>query len=267
MKRILSTVICLCLATAAFAQGFGSRLADVDLDFELGESPFSLAPVSYIYFGFNGLTNSDADLRDKMGFFQSQQLGVNLVEFAVRPFEGGRLSLGVDFSSSWYQMNKDYMWYTYDYKFLGAVPVPKENGLCVSIAPKELFAIKEVKQSTLAVSTFGFPLNFSYTFGRFTVLGGGTLEVNLDGVNSFKGVDLNNNGIDDRRSGMFFSKKIGVNRVTFDVHAGFSYGGLGLYFKYNPLPKFYMGTVDGKEVICGPQFQSWTVALILGLGV
>ena len=63
------------------------------------------------------------------------------------------------------------------------------------------------------------------------------------------------------------TKKIGVNRVTFNVHAAVSYGGLGFFAKFSPVSKFYKGLIDEKEVVCGPQFQTWTVGLILGLGM
>ena len=113
MKRILSTAICLCLATAAFAQGFGSRMADVDLDWELGDSPFSIAPVSYVFFGFNSLVNAESELKAHTGFFRSQQLGANIIEVAIKPFEGVRFSLGADFTANWYRLNKDFMWVPY----------------------------------------------------------------------------------------------------------------------------------------------------------
>ena len=66
---------------------------------------------------------------------------------------------------------------------------------------------------------------------------------------------------------LVYSQKIYTNRLTFDIHAGISYGGLGLFAKYSPLPKFNKEISNGIEVECGPQFQTWTVGLILGLGM
>ena len=127
MRKLLLSLTALLLSAGAFAQGFGSRMADVDLDWDLGESPFSVAPVSYVYFGFNSLINAESDLMAHTGFFRSQQLGANIIELAVKPFEGGRFSFGADFSANWYRLNKDYMWVPYVYAF-GKFSGRGENG-------------------------------------------------------------------------------------------------------------------------------------------
>lgn len=266
MKKLLSVLLCLSLAAGASAQGLGSRMADVDLDMDLGVSPFSIAPISYIYFGFNGLANAETSFAQSTGFFYSQQLGVNILELAVNPFPGGRFSLGADFSANWYQLKKGLFWYPYDPVGL-AKRHPKENGLCVAYESVDAFGVQEVKRSTLSVCTFGFPLTFSYTFGRVTMALGAALEVNLNGRTQLKGMGTDGSNISDTRSGKFYSKKIYTNRLTFDIHAGISYGGLGLFAKYSPLPKFNKEISNGIEVECGPQFQTWTVGLILGLGM
>ena len=267
MKKLLSVVLCLSLAAAAYAQGFGSRMADVDLDYELGDSPFSFSPVSYVYFGFNGLTNADDKLNKYMGFFRSQQLGANMVELAMTPFAGGRISLGADFSVNWYNLQKDYMWVPYGYPVNGQPQGWGPNGRFVMVSHKDDFGIREVKKSLLSVYTFGFPFTFSYSFGKVTLAMGATLEVNLDGMVQFKGMDTAGNNINEMSSGNRFSRKIGTNRLGFNVHAAFSYGGLGVFAKFNPIPKFYKGEMNGSVVECGPQFQSWTVGLIMGLGM
>ena len=272
MKRILSVIICLSLAAGASAQSFSSRMADVDLDMSLGESPFSFAPLSYIYFGFNGLANASSEFAHSTGFFRSQQLGFNMLEVAISPFDGGRFSLGADFSVNWYRLNNGLFWFPHNTISDMAVVSPKENGLCASISSEGHFGIDEVKRSTLSVCTFSFPLTFSYTFGAITMALGAALEVNLDGCTQLKAVSSDGSNIRDTRSGKFYSKRIGTNRVTFDIHAGFSYGGLGLFAKYCPWSKFYRGIHEGVdnrkiEVECGPQFQTWTVGLIMGLGM
>ena len=266
MKKILAFVVGLGLASGAFAQSFGSRMADVDLDWELGESPFSVAPVSYVFFGFNALINAESELKAHTGFFRSQQLGANIIEVAIKPVEGARVSLGVDFTANWYRLNKDYMWVPYVYssdKFTGR----GENGLFVKYESKEVNGINEVKKSLLTVCTFSIPVNFSYTFGAFTTMLGASLDINLNGCSQFKGVDSQGNNIVELSSGNRFSRKIGTNRLGFSVHAALSYGGLGLYAQYTPMPKFYKGMVDGKEVVCGPQFQTVSVGIIWGLGM
>ena len=267
MKRILSAIICLGLAAGASAQSFGSRMADVDLDLDMGESPFSLAPLSYLYFGFNGLTNTETSFAKSTGFFNSQQLGFNMLEVAVTPFDGGRFSLGADFSVNWYHLNKGLFWFPHNPPGDIALPSPKENGVCADIAMEGFYGIYEVKRSTLSVCTFSVPLTFSYTFGRVTMALGAALEVNLNGCTQFKGVSTDGSNIKDTSSGKFYSRNILTNRITFDVHAAISYGGLGLFAKFSPLPKFHKGVYNNIEVTCGPQFQTWTVGLILGLGM
>ena len=268
MKKILAFVIGFSVASGAFAQSFGSRMADVDLDWELGKSAFSVAPVSYVYFGFNSLLNAEAEYMAHTGFFRTQQLGANIIELAVKPFEGGRFSLGADFAANWYRLNKDYMWVPYKYDF-GGYTGRGENGMFVKYEPKELNGIQEVKKSLLTVCTFSFPVNFSYTFGAITTMLGASLEVNLNGRVSFKGVDVQGNKIVETSSGNRFSKKIGTNRLGFNVHAALSYGGLGLFVQYNPMPKFYKYYDEERkaESFCGPQFQTVSVGVIWGLGM
>lgn len=272
MKKLLSIAVALCIGLGSFAQGFGSRMADVDLDFELGNSPFSVAPVSYIYFGFNGITNSnDATLNQIMGFFQSQHFGINIAELAVSPFEGGRVSLGADFSVNWFNINKDYLWCPSIYPVKPGRESWGNNGMFVSYLSKDRASIKEVKRSVLSVCTFEIPVTFSYSYGPFTAALGASLDINLNGCVQFKGIDTGGNKINEMFSGKRYSNRIGVNRLTFNVHAALSYGGLGLYFKYSPIPKFYQGVVGTDEeaevVQCGPQFQIWSVGLVLGLGI
>ena len=268
MKRVIVLGLCLLFCSGVYAQSLGSRMANIDTELELGESQFALAPLSYIYFGFNALTNTnDAVLKQNMGFFRSQQLGVNIAEIAYRPFGGARLSLGADFSANWFNLQSDYMWCPAVLPIKDGRASWGPNGRFVDFGPKEEFGIKEVDRSVLSVCSFGVPLTFSYTVRSFTVALGGTLEVNLDGCIRFKGVDEQGNNINEMRSGNHYSNKIGVNRLGFNVHAAFSYGGLGLYFKYNPVPKFYKGIVNEQVIECGPQFQTWSVGLIMGLGM
>ena len=268
MKKILALLIGLGLCSGAFAQGFGSRMADVDLDWELGESPFSVAPLSYVYFGFNSLVNADAELKAHTGFFRSQQLGANIIEVAVNPFEGGRFSLGADFTANWYKLNNDYMWVPYVYAFRGFMG-RGENGLFVRAESKVDNGIQEVKKSLLTVCTFSIPVNFSYTFGSITTLLGASLDLNLNGCVQFKGVDNLGNNIVETSNGNRYSKKIGTNRIGFNVHAALSYGGLGLYVQYSPVPKFYKyyDEESKQEAFCGPQFQTLSVGIIWGLGM
>ena len=268
MKKILALVIGLCVASGAFAQSFGSRMADVDLDWELGDSPFSVAPVSYVFFGFNSLINADSELKAHTGFFRSQQLGANIIEVAVKPFEGGRFSLGADLTANWYRLSNDYMWVPYVYAFKGFLG-RGENGHFVQYESKELNGIQEVKKSLLTVCTFSFPVNFSYTYGAVTAMMGASLDVNLNGRVQFKGVDVLGNNIVETSSGNRFSKSIGTNRIGFNVHAAISYGGLGLYAQYTPIPKFYKyyDEESKREAVCGPQFQTLSVGIIWGLGM
>lgn len=265
MKRLLSLTVCLGLAFGAYAQGLGNRLADTDFDIELGNSQFYVAPVSYFHFGFNGLTQTDSDFAGSTRFLRSQQLGINVVELAVRPSEALRFSLGADFRANWYRLNKNFMWYPYDPGIMNGENV-KENGYCAGFGPFRP-DIQGVSRSTLSVLGLAFPLTFSYKFGQLTFALGAAVELNFNGVIRFKGVDYAGKPLNCTSSGKYFSNQIFTNRVTFDIHAAVSFGGLGLFAQFSPLPKFYQGIHNGKEVICGPQFQTWCVGLILGLGM
>lgn len=253
MKKFITFVMAICLATGAFAQGFGQHAIGIN-EIEIGDR-FDFEVINYLHFGFNGIIKNET-VSSKTGFFRSQQFGFNMLEFGFLPYEDGKISLGADVEWNWYHLNKDYVWVPLSD---GSSQSYTAGGSILGILPKDLVGVSEVKRSIFSVCTFGFPVNFTHHFGKMALQVGVTPELNLNGYVQFRGLNLAGENVNDMRSGARFSKNIKTNLFTWNAHAAISYGGLGLYFKYSP-----------KNVLqqnYGPQFNTFTVGLILGLGM
>ena len=253
MKKVFTILMALCMLTGVYAQGFGHRATGIN-EMEIGDR-LDFEVLSYLHFGFNGIVKND-DLSGKTSFFNSQQFGFNMVELAFRPYESGKISLGADVEWNWFHLNKDYVWLPFSE---GSSNPFISGGTRLGIFPKELAGVREVKRSIFSVCTFGFPINFTQRFGKGAFQLGVTPELNLNGFVQFKGTNLMGENIDEMRSGARYTKNINTNNFSFNVHAAISYGGLGLYFKYRPL--------NVVKENYGPQFNTITVGLILGIGV
>ncbi len=256
MKKILLTVASLVLATGAFAQGFGSRASNSGFYYQLGDSDFYLQPLADVHFGFDLATNATDEFKDNTSFFKSTQFGFNMLELSFRPYESGAISLGADVEWNSYRLNSDYMFVPYN-----AIPtVAEPDGNKVSIQNKTLMGIKEVKKSKLLVCTFEFPLNYTQKFGRFVIRLGASAELNLQGCVQFKGVGgvSGTDNIDEMGKGTRHSNQVSTNLFTYNLHGAIGYGGLGLYVKYRPKPVILENY--------GPQFQTLTLGLMIGLG-
>lgn len=258
MKKVCAILLGLGLTVAASAQGFGSRMADLDLDREIGDSPFSYEVLSYIHFGFNGLLNPDAEVSKAKTFVRSQEFGFNVAELAFAPYSGGRISVGADVAWKWFRLTGGYYWWPHN------VNVPHmqvENARLVRIGSvaTDGYYVKEVKRSTLTVCTFRFPLDFAHQIGKVTLNVGAAFEINLNACSRFRGVGMDGSTIKDTSSGLRYSKNITTYRYSYNVHASVSYGGLGIYGRYSPVPVLGEGF--------GPQFSTWTAGLVVGLGM
>lgn len=253
MKKILTFVMALCIATGAFAQGFGSHAAGIN-EMEIGDR-FNFEVISYLHFGFNGIVKND-NISSKTGLFSSQQFGLNMLELGFLPYEDGKLSIGADVEWNWYHLNKDYVWVPLSD---GSSQNYTSGGSILGVLPKEIAGVSEVKRSVFTICTFGFPVNFTHHFGKLALQVGVTPELNLNGRIQFKGVNFAGENVNDARSGARFSKNIKTSLFTWNAHAAISYGGLGIYFKYSPQNVLQQNY--------GPQFNTFTVGLILGLGM
>ncbi len=253
MKKILTFVMALCIATGAFAQGFGSHAAGIN-EMEIGDR-FNFEVISYLHFGFNGIVKND-NISSKTGLFSSQQFGLNMLELGFLPYEDGKLSIGADVEWNWYHLNKDYVWVPLSD---GSSQNYTSGGSILGVLPKEIAGVSEVKRSVFTICTFGFPVNFTHHFGKLALQVGVTPELNLNGRVQFKGVNFAGENVNDARSGARFSKNIKTSLFTWNAHAAISYGGLGIYFKYSPQNVLQQNY--------GPQFNTFTVGLILGLGM
>jgi len=178
--------------------------------------------------GYAGvLSSSDDKVQGGIDF------GFNLIEFGVRPYKSGAISLGVDFMVESIGTEDGYYFNTVAHK--------------TSVIPA--VGMKEVRRSRADVCTFGLPLNFTQTIGgKLAVTVGATARINL---NADTYVDYTN-ATDDRCS--FSVYGIPTNRLTYDIHMAVTYDDFGIYAAYAPMKVFAPGA--------GPEFNFFTVGAI-----
>ena len=241
MKKLLAIFVGLSLCSGLFAQNIRERY-----NRELGSSPFYFHPLSYVTFGFSGMLKGDASMTGHTSFFKNPQFGFNMLEFGVKAGRFVRFSLGADINWTWYHLDKAYMF----------VPT---DATSVAVVDKNLALVKEVKTSILTTPTFEFPLNIYFRSRRVSLQLGAALEVRTNAFCEFKGVDNLGHTINDMREGTFYSKSVKTNAIGYTLHVALCFRSMGVFAKFRP------GNIlaDGH----GPQFSTWTLGLIMGLGL
>ena len=234
MKRIIT------ISAAVLAGGMMAFAQTVefneDADLSIRKGIFSTEFVSYEYFGDHYFLNADQSFLDNKGRVNSEFV-LNLVELRINPYESGMFSIGVDLAWDYYRLNKDHFW----------LPTSDKTG--VDIASREA-----------TVRSVSIPVSFEQNFGKCDLRIGIAGEYNYAGVSKFKAIDNNGTTIKETKSGERFSDSIKVRPFTYNVFGALSFGGLGLYVRYNPMPQFEEGF--------GPQFEkTLTFGLVCGLGM
>lgn len=196
--------------------------------------------LSHFYFGFHGLTpGADPAFAQSTNFARSGEIGFNLIEFGVRPYQSGTISLGVDLDWDNYRLWKSHYW-----------EVEPVDGT-VKVAPSTPF--ESVSKSVLRVLSFEFPLDFTQTIGqKLDLTVGASAELNFAGSTHFRATGLDGSVL---RNGPYHIANIKTQLFTYNFHASITYNGIGLYAKYSPKPQFAEGF--------GPQFVTWTTGIIL----
>ena len=245
MKRIL-TIFAAVLAGGMMA--FAPTVEfNEDADRSIRKGVFSTEFVSYEYFGDHYFLNADQSFLDNKGRVNSEFV-LNLVELRINPYESGMFSIGVDLAWDYYRLNKDHLW----------LPTSDKTG--VDIASREASGFSKIKRSNLTVRSVSIPVSFEQNFGKCDLRIGIAGEYNYAGVSKFKAIDNNGTTIKETKSGERFSDSIKVRPFTYNVFGALSFGGLGLYVRYNPMPQFEEGF--------GPQFEkTLTFGLVCGLGM
>lgn len=197
---------------------------------ESENSSVYLNGISNLRFGYAGVLNS-SDSKVNGGF----EFGFNIIEFGVRPYESGAISLGADFILDEFSTEKGYYYNTVAHK--------------TEVSPA-LPGFKEISGSRASVCAFGFPLNFTQRLGdKLEVTVGASAKVN---INADTWVDYTNI-TDDRCTLSVYG--IPTNRLTYDVHMAVSYENFGIYATYSPMKVFAEGA--------GPSFNFFSVGVIL----
>ena len=214
MKKILFVV------AFAVISVFGASAQSNDVVFaEVGQ---------YIRLGYAGVANSSTS--NLNGGFD---LGVNIIEFGVRPYSTGAISLGADFMLDTFHPAKDHYFFT--------------SGDLTVIVPS---IFSKIKYSTATVLALGVPLNFTQNIGgKLNITVGATAKVNMNASTRLVYSNSDNKKWNTERT-----SGIPTNRLTYDVHCAVDVNGFGIYASYSPMNIFESGH--------GPQFNMFSVGLI-----
>ena len=256
MKKWLACMVTgLCICSVASASDMGYQRADGFWRVDMGTPLFTFQPFSHACFGFNILSNAPGELADNTGFFRMPQFSFNVVEFAFQPYNTGGLTLGVEVEWNWYHLNKYNLFSPYNTSPL----FPEQNGRKVDVVPMGALGITQVNTSIFSVCTFSVPLTFNQRlFRNLNLKVGAALEFNLPGWVQFKGRKGTDN-LHEMSTGTRFSNRIKTNLPTCNFHAAIGWREMGIFVKYRPMAVL----ADG----FGPQFQTWTIGVMVGMGL
>lgn len=184
--------------------------------------------VTNIRIGYAGVVNtSEENLQGGVDF------GFNLIEFGVRPYATGAISLGVDFNLDSFHAADGYYFLTASHK--------------TAIVPA-LNVFREVKRSRLEVINFGMPLNFTQTIGgKLAVTVGATAKINLDSDTFVSYLSAT----EDYNS--LYTSGVKTQRFGYDIHLAVTYDDFGIYASYSPMKVFANGA--------GPGFNFFSVGV------
>jgi len=236
MKRfILALAILLTTMPGLMAQrrsGFGF---DRDVDFSIGSGPITFQSISYVGWGVHLPANVMAE---EQRHALNSEFFLNIIELRARIYEYGHITLGVDWDRDCYRLDKEYYWQ------------PGVNNQSVSIARR---GSERIRKTNLVVHTFSIPLGFEQRIGSCVLRLDGALDINMAAKTRVK-----TEGPSGEKN-LTVTKGIPTRTMTCHITAAVSFGGLGFYARYNPLPQFEAGV--------GPQYRPFTLGLVLGLGM
>lgn len=184
--------------------------------------------VTNIRIGYTGVAQCD----DK-NLLGGVDFGFNIVEFGVRPYDNGKISLGVDFNLNVLNAAENY-YFSSAYHKTALVP--------------SLGVFNKVRNSRLEFLSFGVPLNFTNTFGgKLKMTVGASAKINLNAD-----TNVSYTSITDDLTRTYVSG-IETSRITYDIHVALVYDDFGIYASYAP-----MMMLKG----LGPDFSYFTVGAI-----
>lgn len=218
-KIILVAVFAMLTVLGAFAQ-----------DFDENNGKTYCEPMQNMRFGYAGVLGASSNLVGGFDF------GFNIFELGVRPYNGGRISLGADFQIDVINAADGYYFSSASHK-TNVVPATAD------------FNMLDVKNARFDLISFAFPLEFSQKFGdkvEFTIGASAKINLNADTYVRYK------NATGDYCT--LTVEGIRTRRLTYDIHLAITYDDFGVYASYTPMGAFTQEF--------GPAFSFFTVGAI-----
>jgi len=234
MKKVIITLAALVAVTFGMAAQESGTMSKV-ADHSMNRGAFFFEPISYWSLGYH-LKNSE--MADAQNAF-NDEFTLNLVEFGIRPYSSGLISIGINWDWDCYRLDKNHIW--------GA---DATTGTAW-IRPLEMSPYKSKVRSNLVVNSFSAPISFQQNFGKGAIRIGAVGEYNLPAKAKTKVIDSEDKKVSD------VVKGIKTQTFTYGFFGAISYYGFGVYAKYCPTYQFADGV--------GPHFKTLTVGLVIGL--
>ena len=134
MKKIVSVLSVMIMGcTAVFAQGKGVDSSEEKNLLTIGDGPFTTEFVSYFAFGDHSFLGASGDF-EKASNNRSTEFVFNIIELRLRPYQGAKISLGVDFDWDYYRLDKSSFW------------MPDSEKMRVSVASRDENGFKKIKK-------------------------------------------------------------------------------------------------------------------------
>lgn len=211
-KIILSAALVLFTILGASAEDWGKTYFNGATNVRLGYSMPVNASGSHLTGGFD--------------------LGLNLLEFGVRPYDNGAVSLGVDFMLDTFNAEEGYYFLSSAHK--------------TAIIPSVL----DIKASRTEHLAFAIPLDFTHNFGNdLRISLGAAAKINLNSDTYMRYINATKDHCTSSVSGIY------TNRLTWDVHMAVTYQEFGIYASYSPMKVYPESN--------GPSFNYLSVGVIL----
>lgn len=210
---------------------------------------FSCDAVSRFYFGFHQVSGQP-ELESK--FFQSHEIGFNVIDFNLNPAQWVSLSCGLDLKWDSFLVNKDNPAFIMDGKYVFTTP----TGV---FGTGDADKVSELEQR-IRCFALSVPVSLGFHAPWFSIRGGAGFDFNIDRHTSLK----SSYKYKDKAAGVNQEVKLKepdakVRNLCINYFASIDFDGLGIYCKYYPKPIFRDSGVANTEK---SDMKYWTLGLI-----
>ncbi|MBO4595512.1 MAG: hypothetical protein J5632_02740 [Bacteroidales bacterium] len=200
---------------------------------------FSCDGLSHFYFGFHQVSGQK-ELEGK--FFQSHEIGFNVLQLGLNPANWVSLNAGLDLKWDQFELAKGYAVEMVDHKFA----FNEQDRIFADVTDFN----QRIRTFALAV-----PVSLGFHAPWFSVKGGAEFDFNINKYTCIKTDFVQNKYIDVHSR----NRKPKVENTLINYFAAVDFDGTGLYFRYYPKSIFRDNSLAGTDK---NDMKYWTLGLI-----